>query len=92
MRVIIESVENGKNMRFVYDLYDEFDKENNILSMARTTGYTCTAIATLVANGKYTHKGLSPAEYLGKSKDDFYSILKYLEERNVIYKVKKEAL
>ena len=33
--------------------------------MARTTGYTCTAVANLVIE-KYTQTGISPPEYLGK--------------------------
>jgi saccharopine dehydrogenase-like NADP-dependent oxidoreductase len=57
--------------------------------MARTTGYTCTAVANLVLQGKYKRTGISPPEFLG---DHFDQVNKYLNERNVIYSVKKETL
>jgi len=54
--------------------------------MARTTGFTCTAVANLVLNGTYNRIGISPPEYLGK----YFNFVKdYLEERGVIYKVNK---
>ena len=34
--------------------------------MARTTGYTCTAVARLVASRSYTRKGISPPEFVGR--------------------------
>ena len=55
-------------------------------SMARTTGFTCTAVANLVLEKKYRQVGISPPEYLGSH---FEYIRNYLSDRNVIYKVKK---
>ena len=54
--------------------------------MARTTGFTCTAVANLVVNGQYDKIGISPPEYLGEY---FESVRDYLYERGVEYKVKK---
>ena len=54
--------------------------------MARTTGFTCTAVANLVLNGDYKRSGVSPPEYLG---EHFTFVKNYLEERGVVYKVKK---
>ena len=54
--------------------------------MARTTGYTCTAVANLVINKIYTKIGISPPEYLG---EHFNFVRNYLEKRNVKYKLKK---
>ena len=56
--------------------------------MARTTGFTCTAVANLVLDKKYKKTGISPPEYLG---EHFEFIRNYLSERNVIYKVRKES-
>ena len=52
--------------------------------MARTTGFTCTAVANLVVDGKYNRIGISPPEYLG---GHFEFVRNYLAERGVIYKV-----
>jgi saccharopine dehydrogenase-like NADP-dependent oxidoreductase len=54
--------------------------------MARTTGFTCTAVANLVVNGTYDRVGISPPEYLGGY---FEFVKKYLEDRGVQYNVKK---
>jgi lysine 6-dehydrogenase len=55
--------------------------------MARTTGYTCTAVADMFLSGKYSRKGIIPPEYLGEDEEAFKYILSYLKKRNVIYKL-----
>ena len=52
--------------------------------MARTTGFTCTAVANLVVNGDYKRIGISPPEYLGAHKE---FVSKYLSVRDVNYKM-----
>ena len=56
-------------------------------SMARTTGYTCTAAANLILEGKYARKGISPPEYLGEEEENFKFIMGYLQSRGVRYVV-----
>ena len=85
MRIIIKGEENGNQVKYQYNLLDRY--EDNTISMARTTGFTCTAIANLVLDKKYKKTGISPPEYLG---EHFEFIRNYLSERNVIYKVRKE--
>ena len=77
----------GKQKTVVYDLYDEYDPVTKTSSMARTTGYTCTAAVNLLANNMFNDKGVFPPELIGKHEDCFNFILNYLRERNVIYKV-----
>lgn len=82
MRVTVANEEE----KFVYTLLDRFDRETQTTSMARTTGYTCTAAATLVLENKFTRKGVNPPEYVGEDATCFEAMLKYLAERNVHYK------
>ncbi|MEE2953615.1 MAG: saccharopine dehydrogenase C-terminal domain-containing protein [Bacteroidota bacterium] len=84
MRIIIKGEENRKKVKYQYNLLDRY--QDNTISMARTTGYTCTAVANLVVNKIYTKTGISPAEYLG---EHFNFVKKYLEDRNVYYKIIK---
>ena len=84
MRIIMKGKENGKDTSYRYDLLDRF--QNGTISMARTTGFTCTAVANLVVNGIYKRIGISPPEYLG---EHFEFVRNYLAERGVIYKVNK---
>lgn len=83
MRIRMTGTENGKDVTYEYNLLDFTDKAGN-LSMARTTGYTCTAAAHLVMDGSYARKGISPPEYLG---EHFDFMVNYLKERGVHYHV-----
>jgi saccharopine dehydrogenase-like NADP-dependent oxidoreductase len=85
MRVKVEGIENGKPIGYQYDLLDKYDKQTSTISMARTTGYTCTAVVNLLLENKYNIKGIIPPEYLGEDLSNYHFILNYLKQRNVIY-------
>jgi lysine 6-dehydrogenase len=90
MRIRIDGTEDGKPKKYEYNLLDRTEKSTGTLSMARTTGYTCTAVAHLVLNGQFTRKGICPPEYVGEKEQDFDFVIKHLANRNVLYK-KKES-
>lgn len=92
MRIRIEGEENGKPVKLEYNLLDHTDTATSTLSMARTTGYTCTAAANLVLNQQFVRKGVSPPEYLGEKPDHFKFIVDYLKDRGVIYNVSSPTL
>jgi len=87
MRIIVEGKRKNQHKRFVFDLLDRFDPKASVHSMARATGYTATTVLRLLAKGLYTKKGISPPEYLGRSKDHVNFILQRLKERGVVYKM-----
>lgn len=87
MRIVIEGIENGEQKKYTYNLLDRFDRENNIISMARTTGYTCTAVANLMLDGGFETEGVSAPEMVGFGKGNLGYIIRYLEERGVIYTI-----
>ena len=87
MRIKITGIEKNKEVQYTYTLLDRFQKDT--ISMARTTGFTCTSVANLIVENKYNKVGISPPEFLG---DHFVFINKYLKSRDVIYKVSKENL
>jgi lysine 6-dehydrogenase len=87
MRIRISGEEAGNAKSYQYDLLDRTDKQSDTLSMARTTGYTCTAAVHLVAEGSFNRKGICPPEYLGEDERHFQFMMKYLRERNVNYSV-----
>ncbi|MBS1486867.1 MAG: saccharopine dehydrogenase NADP-binding domain-containing protein [Bacteroidetes bacterium] len=88
MRIRIEGTENGKAKGYEYNLLDRTDS-SGVMSMARSTGYTCTAVAHLVISHQFSRKGICPPEYVGEKEDDFNHVVRYLAERNVIYKKKE---
>jgi lysine 6-dehydrogenase len=83
MRLVISGEEEREPVTYTYDLYDEYDPATGALSMARTTGYTCTAVARLVLEGGYSRKGISPPEFVGCTDGCWERVEKYLEERGV---------
>jgi lysine 6-dehydrogenase len=87
MRIRIKGQENGKAKSYHYDLLDKTDASTNTLSMARTTGFTCTAAVNLVLDQKFSRTGVCPPEYLGEEEQCFNFILDYLKQRGVIYKI-----
>ena len=86
MQVITEGLKNGVRRRYTWDLHDRYDKATGVHSMARTTGYTATVVARLLAKGLYSHKGVSAPEYLGRDENIVKFLFKGLEERGVVYK------
>jgi saccharopine dehydrogenase-like NADP-dependent oxidoreductase len=86
MKVIVKGEKNGKQETIEYNLLDHYDPLTKTSSMARTTGYTCTATANLIDKGLFKEKGVFPPELIGKDKTCFDFIITYLQERNVTWK------
>lgn len=91
MKVILRGIENEKPKTIMYDLYDEYDRNEKISSMARTTGFTASAAADMILNGVFSKKGMFPPELVGKVPECFHYILNYLKERNIFYKKTEKA-
>jgi lysine 6-dehydrogenase len=86
-------VDAGDDMkRYVYCMIDRYDRATDTSSMARTTGYTCTAIAGLVGSGRYAQVGVSAPEDVGRTPGCCQSILSYLAERGVTLDVWEETI
>ena len=85
MRIVVEGVANDKQKKYRYDLLDRYDKESKTISMARTTGYTATAVANLILKGMYQNPGINPPEYVGVEEENFRFIVDYLLARKVNY-------
>jgi lysine 6-dehydrogenase len=86
MRIILkgENVE-GETEEIIFNLYDEYSHESQTSSMARTTGYTATAVANMFLDGLFAEKGVFPPELIGKHEICFKYIMNYLNERNIHY-------
>ena len=92
MQIRVEGRKNGQRLRYVYDLCDRFDHDAGVTSMARTTGYTATVALRMVAEGLYTHQGISPPEYLGRQLGCVDYLLRGLAARGVVYRERVEVL
>jgi saccharopine dehydrogenase-like NADP-dependent oxidoreductase len=91
MRVTVSGVEDGSRKTYVHHLHDEYDSATRTSSMARTTGYTCTAGAGLVLNKTFAEKGVFPPERVGAHPGCYERMRSYLSERNVVYRTIETA-
>ena len=83
MKVKLIGKKDGEQKTIEWNLLDFYDHETKISSMARTTGYTCTAAVNLIAQDLFSEKGVFPPELVGKHKTCFDFMIAYLKERKV---------
>jgi saccharopine dehydrogenase-like NADP-dependent oxidoreductase len=85
MRVTVEGEKAGQRLRKEWNLLDRYDRATKTTSMARTTGYTCTAAVRLLAQGGYRRKGISPPEFVGQEPGAWDFIREELAKRGVVF-------
>ena len=83
MKVLVKGEKDGKEKIIEYNMLDRYDIQTKTSSMARTTGYTCTAAVNLISKGLFNEKGVFPPELVGKYKDCFDFVINYLKQRGV---------
>ncbi len=83
MRVTVDGEDAEGPVRHTFVLDDRYDPVTDTSSMARTTGYTATALARLVLAGRYREPGISPPERVGGTDGALEHVLACLRERGV---------
>lgn len=90
MKVIIKGIEKGKNKIITYQVLDYKDKKTGFSSMARTTGFTATAVADLILTGRFNRIGINPPEFVGMKNGCLDIVINYLKTRGVNYQITEE--
>lgn len=83
MMIEVEGIGEDGRGRHHFTLLDRTDLATGTSSMARTTGYTCTALVRLVASGAWTEPGLAPPEVVGRTAAHYEAVLTHLAARGV---------
>lgn len=86
MRVSVAGTKDGQKTTYTWDLFDRYDPETRVHSMARTTGYTATAALRLLKEGLFDRKGIIVPEYIGQEDACVQFILDTLKKKNIVYK------
>jgi saccharopine dehydrogenase-like NADP-dependent oxidoreductase len=89
MKILVEGEKESIKQTIEYTLLDRYDTKSQTTSMARSTGYTCTAAVHLIAQKLFTATGVFPPEKIGSNKTCFNFMIQYLKERNVIWRKKE---
>ncbi len=79
MRVDVEGEEGG----YRFEVFDTYDAENKIHSMARTTGYTATIMTRALLKGMIHKTGILPLELLGSDSSLVSFLFQELKKRKV---------
>jgi lysine 6-dehydrogenase len=85
MKIVVEGRKDGRDRRYTFDLLDRFDEKTGVHSMARTTGYTATVAARMLARGIYAEKGLFAPESIGRRPECVEFLLDGLKKRGIVY-------
>jgi saccharopine dehydrogenase-like NADP-dependent oxidoreductase len=83
MRVVVEGLQQGRPAKVQWDLLDRYDAATATSSMARTTGYTATAMVEAGLRGLLPGPGHHLPEQLGSNDLLFQHLLTYLAKRGV---------
>ncbi|MCF6271115.1 MAG: saccharopine dehydrogenase family protein [Melioribacteraceae bacterium] len=86
MKIIVDGTKDNAKVNSSYYLFDKYDTETKVHSMARTTGYTATMAIRMLANGLFTQKGIIPPEFIGRDEECVNFILNGLADRGIFYK------
>jgi saccharopine dehydrogenase-like NADP-dependent oxidoreductase len=86
MRVSVAGTKDGQKTAYTWDLFDRYDPETRVHSMARTTGYTATAALRMLKEGLFDRKGIIVPEYIGQNDACVQFILDTLKKKNIVYK------
>jgi len=92
MRVVVEGSRDASVERHIFELLDYYDTVTECTSMARTTGYTCSVTARLLADDLYTRPGITPPEYLGADPQVYDALMEGLRQRGIAFSHRVEIL
>lgn len=82
-QTVIEGRKADQRLRLSYDMVDRFDEATQTSSMARTTGYTCAAVARQVLAGRYAAKGICAPEEVGRTPGCYEALLADFAQSNL---------
>ncbi len=84
MIVEVKGEVDGAASGYRYYVLDRFDKASGVTAMARTTAYTASIVAGMLAGGAIEEKGVLPPERLGMDEGIAEGLLSELGKRGVI--------
>jgi lysine 6-dehydrogenase len=84
MIVEVRGEAGGEASGYRYYVLDRFDRAGGVTAMARTTAYTASIVAGMLAGGAIEEKGVIPPERLGMNERITEGLLSELRKRGVI--------
>jgi lysine 6-dehydrogenase len=92
MRVDVNGVKNGTKVTHTYHVLDRYDKQHEMTAMARTTAYTASVGAQLVAKKVISEKGVIAPEKLGMNEELYAKFMGMMKQRKVLAKESRKTV
>jgi saccharopine dehydrogenase-like NADP-dependent oxidoreductase len=86
MMVKVGGVKNGRAATYTYHLFDHYDKKRKVTAMARTTAYTASVVAQLMAKRVVEDRGVVPPEKLGMNEKFYSKFMDQMKKRHIAVK------
>lgn len=92
MRVEVGGLKDGKRVTYTYHMLERYDKKGKVTAMARTTAYTASVVAQLVAKKPIEEKGVIPPEKLGMNEKLYKKFMNMMKRRRIVVKESKKTI
>jgi len=91
MMVKVGGVKKGRRTTYTYHLLDHCDKKRKVTAMARTTAYTASVVAQLMAKRVVEEKGVVPPEKLGMNEKFYRKFMDQMKKRGITVKERRNT-
>jgi len=92
MLITVTGFKGARKAQFTYRLLDRYDRKRKVTAMARTTAYTASVVAQLIAKNALEEKGVIPPEKLGMNSKLYSKFMSMMKQRGVRVKESREVL
>jgi len=89
MLIKVNGTKDGKKIEHVYSLLDNYDKERQVTSMARTTAYTASVVGQMLVREMIKETGVIPPEKLGMNGNLFKKLADEMRKKKVFVQEKR---
>jgi saccharopine dehydrogenase-like NADP-dependent oxidoreductase len=90
MRIVVSGTKKGERVTYTYHVLDRYDKNHKVTAMARTTAYTTSIAAQLLAKKAIKEKGVLPPEKIGMDEKLYKKFMDEIKKRKIIVKESKK--
>ncbi|MGD8375563.1 MAG: saccharopine dehydrogenase C-terminal domain-containing protein [Acidobacteriota bacterium] len=92
LRVDVEGKQDGRSVRFRWEMVDRFDPATGLRSMSRTTAFPAAVMAGMLADGSFRRPGVCAPEVPGAVPGLMQRMMRELEARGVRLRSSIESL
>lgn len=92
MLIEVDGTKNGNRVQYTYQVLDHYDKKHQVTAMGRTTAYTASVVAQLLAQKAIKEKGVIPPEKLGMNRELYNKFMSLMKKRNISVKESRKTI